>query len=363
MKENLYRRELALFKPYIPGRSIEEAKAEYGLTSMEKLASNENPLGPSPKAIAEIKKQLDSINLYPDPSAAELRNILAGKFDIAAEQIVVANGGEQILLLIAQTFINEGDEAIMAGTTFDLYASSVSFLGGIAVQVPLKDYKHDFAGFISRITGRTKLIYVCNPNNPTGNIMTAQEINYLVKSIPEDIVLILDEAYYDYARVNPDYPDSIGLLTHRPNTIILRTFSKIAGIAGVRIGYAVTSAEIAGQMSKIRPTFNVSKLAQAAAVGASKDQEHIDKTIKLNYRSLSLMQNFFRSKKLGFISSNANFIFVDTGKDSRVLFEELMKKGVIIRPGCNWGFDNWIRVSTGTIAQTKIFIEKLNELL
>ena len=363
MENDLYRKELASFKMYVPGKSIEEAKAEFGLKTVEKLASNENPLGPSPKAVAEIRKQVEMIHLYPDPTAAELREKLAGKLGVEAGQIVVANGGEQILQLIAQTFVNEGDEAIMADATFDVYASSVSYLGGIPVRVPLAAYRHDVPGFLQKVTARTKLLYVCNPNNPTGNIISAEELRSLAEALPDRVVLVLDEAYYDYAKVNPDYPDSLALLAKRANTVILRTFSKVAGIAGVRIGYAVTSAEIAGQMGKIKPTFNVNRLAQAAALGAADDAEHIAKTVDLNYRSLGMMEEYFEKKGLEYIKSSTNFVFVNTGIDSRLVFQELMKRGVIIRPGFNWGFDNWIRVSSGTSGQTRIFLEKLEEIL
>jgi len=363
MEKNIFRKELASFRPYVPGKSIDEVQKEYGLQRIVKLASNENPLGPSHMAIEEIRKQLETIHLYPDPASASLRGKLSEQLDMPLDQIVVGNGGEQILLLVAQTFINEGDEAIMANVTFDMYASSVSFLGGVPVRVPLKEYKHDFEEFITRITEKTKLIYVCNPNNPTGNIMTSEDIKYLVERIPDDIVLILDEAYYDYATVNPDYPKSMEILKHRDNTIILRTFSKVAGIAGVRIGYAITSKKIAESMTKIKPTFNVNRLAQAAAIGAIDDLDHIKKTVELNYKSMAIMEDYFAEKGLKYIKSNANFILIDIGIDSRIIFEELMKRGIIIRPGYNWGFDTWIRVSTGTLEQTKFFTEQLDEVI
>lgn len=363
MSKNLYRNELALFKPYVPGKPIEEVKREYGLEKIEKLASNENPLGPSPKALEAITNEMKTINIYPDPQATALKEALAEEYGIGPEHIVVGSGGEQLLQLIAQTFINAGDEAIMADTTFDLYASTVSFLGGVPVRVPLKNYKHDFEEFIRKINDRTKLIYVCSPNNPTGNIATKAEVEYLIDNTPEDVVIFFDEAYYDYAKVNPDYPETVDILKKRPNTIILRTFSKVAGIAAVRVGYVFTSAEIAGQMNKIKPTFSVNKLAQAAALGALKDKEHIEKTVKLNYEAMGMMEEYFEKMKLEYIKSNSNFVFVNTGKDSRVIFQKLMEKGIIIRPGYAWNWDTWIRVSTGTMEQTKLFIEKLDELL
>lgn len=363
MSKDLFRKELANLRPYVPGKPIEEVQKEYGIDHIDKLASNENPLGPSPKAMEAIKKEIESIHIYPDATSMKLKLELAKKYDLSHENIILGNGGEQILQMIAQAFINAGDEAIMATTTFGLYGTSVTHMGGVPVKIPLKDYKHDFQAFINNINDKTKLIYVCSPNNPTGNIMTKDEIEYLVDNVPEDIVIILDEAYYDYAKVNPNYPESINILKKRPNTIILRTFSKVAGIAGVRVGLALTSPEIATQMNKVRGVFNVNKLAQAAAIGALSDEEHIEKTVKLNYDSMAIMEKYFNENNLEFIPSNANFMFVNVGMDSRVVFEELMKKGIIIRPGYLWNWDNWIRVSTGTIEQTERFVEVLDNII
>lgn len=363
MTKNLFRKELADLKTYVPGKPIEEVKKEYGIEHIDKLASNENPLGPSPKAMEAIRREIEEINIYPDATAMKLKLELSKLYGLNHENIVLGNGGEQILQMIGLGFINEGDEAIMATTTFGLYGTSIAHMGGVPVKIPLKDYKHDFKEFIKRINDKTKLIYVCNPNNPTGNIMPKDDIDYLIKNVPEDIVIVLDEAYYDYAKENPDYPESIDILKNRPNTIILRTFSKVAGIAGVRVGLALTSAEIAGEMNKVRGVFNVNKLAQAAALGALEDQEHLDKTVKLNYESMNIMEEYFNKNKLEYIPSNANFIFANINKDSRIVFEELMKKGIIIRPGFLWGWDNWIRVSTGTIEQTERFVNTLDEIL
>lgn len=351
MSKDLFRKELSLLQPYVPGKPVEEVMKEYGLTDVTKLASNENQLGPSPKAFEAVENELKNLNVYPDAGAMELRYALAEKYGLEYDNIVVGNGGEQILQIIAQTFINPGDEAIMAKTTFGLYGNSVSHMGGIPVKLPLKDYKHDFKAFVERINEKTKIIYVCNPNNPIPNIMTKDEINYLVENVPEDIVIFFDEAYYDYARVNPDYPESIEILNKRPNTVILRTFSKVTGIAGLRVGFALTSKEIATEMSKVKGVFNVNRLAQAAALGALKDQEHIDKTVELNYKSLGIMEECFENLGLEYVKSNANFTFVNVNTHSKVVFEELMKRGVIIRPGHLWGWDNWLRVSTGTVEQ------------
>lgn len=361
--KSLFRKELSELKPYVPGKPIEEVKKEYGIDEVIKLASNENQLGPSPKAVEAIKRELNNINIYPDAGAMELRHELAKKYGLEYDNIVVGNGGEQLLQVIAQTFINPDDEALVAQTTFTILGNAVLHMGGHVVKVPLKDNKHDFEGFIKNINDKTKLIYVCNPNNPLGNIMTKDEVNYLVENVPDDVFIVFDEAYYDFAKVNPDYPESLDILKKKSNVIILRTFSKVTGIAGVRVGFALTSKEIATEMSKVKGTFNVNRLAQVAALGALKDQEHIEKTVELNYKSLGMMEDCFESLGLEYIKSNANFVFVNVNKNSKTVSEELMKRGIIIRPGYLWNWDNWLRISTGTIDQTKKLIKALKEVL
>ncbi|MFZ5966737.1 MAG: histidinol-phosphate transaminase [Bacillota bacterium] len=363
MSKDLFRKELATLRPYVPGKPIEEVKKEYGIEQIEKLASNENPLGPSPKAVEAMRNELENIHIYPDAASTALRNGLSQEYGLDMENIIVGSGGEQILQMIAQTFINEGDEAIMAETSFGLYATSVAHMGGVPVKLPLVNYKHDLNGFVNKINAKTKLIYVCNPNNPTGNIMTKNEIEEFVEKVPADIVIVFDEAYFDYAKANNDYPETIGILKNRPTTIILRTFSKVAGIAGVRVGYAFSSKEIITQLGKVKNVFNVNNLAQAAAIGALSDKEHIEKTVKLNYESLAMMEDYFNKMQLEYIPSNANFMFVNVGMDSKIVFEKLMQNGIIIRPGYLWQWNDWIRVSTGTIEQTEKFLVKLHSIL
>ncbi|MDD2215006.1 MAG: histidinol-phosphate transaminase [Eubacteriales bacterium] len=363
MKKNLYRKELAGFKPYVPGKPIEEVKREYGLTDIVKLASNENPLGPSPLAMEAVIRAVKDINLYPESTAVELKRDLAVYLGVKVENLVIGNGGEELLMLIAQTFINEGDEVVVTAPSFGIYNTSTCLMGARIITVPLQKKNFDISGYCMAVTDKTKLIYLCNPNNPTGNIITKTELDELLKKIPKNVVVVLDEAYYEFASVNPDYPKSLGYLEERPNTIILRTFSKVSGIAGVRIGYLVTSEENAAEMNKIKLTFNVNRLAQEAARGALRDQEHIQKTVELNYKSLSMMEAYFNKKEFDFFPSNANFIFVNAKQHSKIIFEELMKKGIIIRPGYFWGWDTWLRVSTGTEAQTQKFIDELEVIL
>jgi histidinol-phosphate aminotransferase len=361
--KNIFRNQVNLANPYVTGKSVEEIQKELGLASIERLCNNENPLGPSMKAVKAIEKELQNINMYPVSGEIELQKKLAEKHGLSASNIVIGNGGEELLKAIAETFINDGDEAIMASTTFGRYSEDVRFMGGTVVALPLKNFKHDFQGFIDNITEKTKLIYVCNPNNPTGTIMTEEEVQYLVKNVPEDVVIAFDEAYYDYALKNADFPNTLSILKARKNTIILRTFSKILGLAAVRIGYLLTSEEIAEAMGRFKLTFTVNRLALAAATAALEDSEHIKRSVDLNYKALALMENFFEEKGLEYVKSNANFIFVNVNRHSKFVAEKLLKKGIMVRPAYFWGWDNWLRVSTGTIKQTEKFIAKLSEIL
>lgn len=364
MLKKLLRKEVYSAKAYVPGKPIEDLKRELNIDKIEKLASNENPLGPSPKAMGYIEKEIKNINMYPDSAAIKLREKLAEKHGVKIENIVVGSGGEELIKNIAETFINPGDEVMIATPTFGKYATDVSFLGGVVVNIPLnKEYKQDVEKIIESVNEKTKLIFICNPNNPTGNIMTKSEQEYLIKNLPQDVVVVFDEAYYDYAIKNDEYPETLNVLKERPNTIILRTFSKVAGIAAVRLGYLLTSQEICEAMYKIKLTFSVNRLAQAAALGALEDKEHIEKTVELNYESLALMEEYFDKNGFEYIKSNANFIFVNVNMDSKIVFQKLLEKGVIVRGGFLWGWNNWIRVSTGTIDQTKIFIDRLEEVV
>lgn len=358
---SIFRKELANLREYVPGKPIEDVMREYGLTSIVKLASNENPLGPSQKAIEAIKREAEQCHIYPDGAALELRAKLAKKHGLQAEQILIGSGGEQILKLIPQTFINEGDEVIFATPSFALYDITSSHIGAKCIAVPVtEDFKHDFDRFVALINEKTKLVYICNPNNPTGNIMTRTEVLQLVDQLPAQTILVLDEAYFEYAIDDPEYIDGLEILKKRPNTVILRTFSKVAGLAGLRVGYVFSSAEIIREMTKIKGVFNANKIAQAAAIASLDDEEHIQKTVELNRASLGKMKVYFDAHNMRYVPTATNFIFVNINMSSRVAYEELLKRGVIVRPGFLWGYENWIRVSSGTLEQTDVFLEALD---
>lgn len=364
MSKELFRRQLKGFRSYVAGKPIEAVRREYGLDRIEKLASNENQFGPAPKAIDAIIAEAGNVNFYPEAVAYELVEDLAEHLGVKFENIVVGNGGEGLIWDMAMTFINDGDEVLMADPSFDIYKISADLLGGKTIKIPFKDKKFDFEGFKSNINDNTKLIYICSPNNPTGNIAEKDELMDFINSIPEDVVLILDEAYYDFAKDYPEYPsENIELIDKRENTIILRSFSKVYGIAGVRIGYLVTSEKLANELNKVRQTLGVNRIAQVAARASLKDEEYRRYSVDANRKSIDFLEKYFEERGMDYFKSYSNFVWANVGTHSKAVFEELQKKGVVIRPGYLWGWDNWIRVNSGTDGQMTIFKEKMDEVL
>ena len=366
MTKSLFRNELAAFQPYVQGKPIEAVRREYGLDRIEKLASNENQFGPSPKAVEAIKAELPEIIFYPETYPFDLMHELTEALGIKQEQLVVGSGGEGLLWQVALTFINEGDEIIVADPTFDVYRISASILGGVTVKIPVKDLRYDVDAMLAAVNEKTKLFFLCTPNNPTGHIASQAEIDRIVKELPADVVLVLDEAYYELASIADDYPkDDILIIDKRPNTLVLRSFSKTYGLAGVRFGYIITSPLIASKLSLTGPSFKLNRLAIAAARGALKDAEYKDWYIKENAAALNTLLGFYKTKGWTSFPSYSNFIFTDTGLDSKWFFEELQKRGVIIRPGFLWGerWKTWFRISTGTPEQMQFFIDKTEEVL
>jgi len=366
MTKSLFRNELASFKPYVQGKPIEAVRREYGLDRIEKLASNENQFGPSPKALQAIKDELPELIFYPESYPFDLMRELSAALGVKQEQLVVGSGGEGLLWQIALTFVNAGDEIIVSDPTFDVYRISSSILGGVTVSVPLAGLGYDIDAMLAAVNEKTKLLFLCNPNNPTGHIATQEELDRLVGGLPGDVVLVLDEAYFELAAVSEDYPkNNIALIDKRPNTLILRSFSKTYGLAGVRFGYIITSPEIAGKLSMTGPSFKLNRLAIAAARGALKDAEYRDWYAKENADARKTLLDFYETKGWRSFPSYSNFVFTDTGLDSQWFFEELQKRGVIIRPGYLWGekWRTWFRISTGTPEQMRYFIEKTEEVL
>ncbi len=365
MIEKLFRKETKDVKPYVEGKSAEEVKREHGLERIEKLASNENQFGPSPKAMTAMAKELSFCNFYPESMPLELTKKLAKRLGVNTANIAVGSSGESVIRLINLAFINDEDEIIVTDPTFSIYESQAKLLGGKTIKVPFGDDEDfDIDGMLGAVTDKTKLMWLCSPNNPTGNIATQDMINKLVSNLPDHVVLIMDEAYYEYAAVFPDFPsNSTDLINNKDNIIILRTFSKVYGIAGLRIGYIVSSEPIVTMINTLKLTFEINRLAQVAASAALDDENYLHMVTSENKKALKILEDYFDTKGWDYYDSRANFIWVDTETDSKLLFEDLQKKGVIIRPGFLWGWDTWIRVSTGTPEQMEFFTEKMEEIL
>jgi histidinol-phosphate aminotransferase len=354
-------------KPYIPGRPIEEIQKEYGLKTIHKIASNENPHGPSPKAIEAMLKYTSGLNRYPDIGAIELREKLSKKFNVKIENIAVGNGSEGIMANILRSFLSEGDEMISSKATFIGFQVLARGRSNKYIEVPMleNEYKFDLKSILKYINEKTKVIYLCNPNNPTGTIFTKDEFEEFIKQVPESVLIILDEAYFEYAESNPEYPDSMKY--RLDNVITLRTFSKIYGIAGARIGYGFGHKELIETIMKVKLPFEPGNLAQAGAIGALDDVEFINKSRKSNKDGydyfITELGKISNEKNFKIIPSYANFIMLDLGTPERVnkINESLLKEGVIIRPLIAFGLPHCIRITMGLKEENEAFINSFKK--
>lgn len=346
--------------PYVPGKPIEELERELGIKNSIKLASNENPIGPSPVALKAIKnslrssKSLSSLNRYPDGSGYYLKNALAKKISVKPGEIILGNGSNELLDIAVRTFLVPGDEAVMAHPSFVVYSMAVQSAGGKAIQVPLKDYKHDIDAMSSAVTPRTRMLFIANPNNPTGAMNTKAELDRLMNNIRDDILVVVDEAYYEYV-TDPEYADSLKHFRDGKDILILRTFSKIYGLAGLRIGYGIARQDIITEMNKIRAPFNTSSIAQKAAIEALKDKKHIRQSKEMNNKGKKYLYKELSSLGVKYIPTEANFIYILMDEDSMAVYEALLKYGVIIRPVG----PQELRVTIGLPEENKRFIKAL----
>lgn len=357
------RPEVFRLKPYVPGKPIDEVKRELGLDDIIKMASNENPLGPCPKAVEAIKQVLDQLNIYPDSNCFQLKEKLARKLHINDEQIIIGNGSDEILMLIASAFVTPADEIIFCQPSFAEYEFTSTVMGGNMVAVPLKeDFSHDLDAILNSINEKTKLIYLCNPNNPTGNIVAEKDLDRFMEKVPADILVVIDEAYFEYAN-HPEYVSGLKYLHSGKPVMVLRTFSKIYGLAALRVGYGITSIEIAQAIQKVKEPFNVNMLAQVAACAALDDIEHLNKSKTVNLQGRKYLYDEFDKMGLSYVPTEANFVFVNVGKDSKEVFQALLKKGIIIRPGNIFGFPEYLRITIGTPEENERFIKGLQSVL
>jgi histidinol-phosphate aminotransferase len=347
--------------PYEPGKPIEEVEREYGIANSIKLASNENPLGPSPKALAAIRAKLDQLHLYPDGDCFYLRRGVARKLGVAPENLIFGNGSNEIIELAVRTLMRPGDEAVMAEQAFVVYPLIVQAVGGRKKAVPLRDFTHDLAAIGAAITPATRIVFLANPNNPTGTIFRRDEWERFLGKISRELLVVVDEAYFEYVE-DPAYPNSLGYHAEDRAILTLRTFSKLYGLAGLRIGYGVGPKQLIDMMHRVRQPFNVNAAAQWAALAALDDVDHVERSLEVNRGGIEYLQREFTRLGLEFAPTQANFILVRVGKGQEV-FKQLLSQGVIVRPMAGYQFPEHVRVTVGTMAENQKFIEALEKTI
>lgn len=355
-------------QPYVPGKPIAELEREYGVHDIIKLASNENPLGPGPRARAAMSQALTEIGLYPDGSGFELKRQLAAHHHIAPECLTLGNGSNDVLVLLAEAFLTPGTEAIYSEYCFAVYPIVVQASGAsarVAKALPpdtAMPLGHDLDAISNLISARTRLVFVANPNNPTGTWIGAQELLAFLRALPPATIAVVDEAYFEYSR-ETDCPDATQWLDELPNLVVTRTFSKAYGLAGLRVGYAISQPAIAETLNRLRQPFNVNSVALAAASAALGDLEHLRQSVELNGAALEELREGLSKLGLGVVPSAGNFILVDLKRPAGPIFEGLLRRGVIARPVGNYGLPKHLRITTGTLEQTRRAVAALGEVL
>ncbi|MCL1874020.1 MAG: histidinol-phosphate transaminase [Clostridiales bacterium] len=354
---------IMILSPYVAGKPIEEVQAEYGVSEVVKMASNENPLGVSPKAMQAIEQEIKNCFMYPEGSSPRVRNKLAKRLGVEENQIFLATGGDHILTLLGNAFISQGDEVITGAPSFYTYMLSTLTMGGSLIKVPLQDHVYDLDAILAAITPKTKLIFFCNPNNPTGTIVSRNKVAEFMSKVPDHCLVVFDEAYFEFIS-DPDYGDGIEEYVKKgANVVVLRTFSKLYGLAGLRIGYAVAAAHLAPVLGRVIPPFPVTRLSQVAAEAAMDDTDFVAAVIKNNNEGRAYLNRQFEEMGLRYAPSYGNFIFVDIGIPAAEANEQLLRRGVVVRPGTQWGWPTFLRVSIGTMAENQKFIAALKEII
>ncbi|RKY30763.1 MAG: histidinol-phosphate transaminase [Candidatus Omnitrophota bacterium] len=359
--ENLVRRNIKELTPYMPGKPIEETRRELGLKEVIKLASNENPLGASPKACQAIKKAASSVNRYPDSSSFYLKRKIADSLLLSPDTLVLGNGSDELIEVILKTFTEEDDNIVTSQASFLEYEIISEICARKLKKAPLKDFRYDLKAIRGLIDEKTKVVFVANPNNPTGTYVNRNEIEEFLSGLPEGVILVLDEAYDTFIDVE-DFPRGLDYI-FKKNVIVLKTFSKAYGLAGLRVGYAVLRPEAARYMEKARQPFNVNLLAQQAAFAALDDRKFLNKTREAVLKGKEYLYTQLKKLNIDFVPSVANFILVDIKKDCLEFFKEMLKYGVIVRDMSQYGLNNFIRVTIGTARENKRFIEVLKKIL
>ncbi|MHB0997887.1 MAG: histidinol-phosphate transaminase [Armatimonadota bacterium] len=359
---DLVKENICKLKPYSPGKPIEEVEREYGITNIIKMASNENPLGPSRKALEAMMKAVENVALYPDGSCFYLVKALAEHWGVNEDNIIIGNGSDELIHYTGITFLSPGDEVIQADTTFVRYESATVLNDCECTMVPLKNFAYDLDAIAERISEKTRMIFIANPNNPTGTAVSQKDVDRFMSKIPQKVIVVFDEAYNEYVE-SKDFPDTLQYVKDGANVLILHTFSKIYALAGLRVGYGIARPEIIQCMHQVREPFNVNSIAQAGAIASLKDPGQVTRSARVNSEGKKYLYSEFMSMGCEYAPSEANFIWVNINTDCRPVFKELLKKGVIIRTGDIFGYTTYIRVTIGTEEQNKRFIKSLREVL
>ena len=362
-------RGVRTLQPYQPGKPESELRREYGLSDIVKLASNENPLGPSPKGRAAVREALAGLARYPDGNGFELKAALSKRLDVPMAALTLGSGSNDVLELVARAFLTPDHEAIFSEHAFAVYPIATQAVGAMARVAKANPpdhempYGHNLDAMRALVNDRTRVVFIANPNNPTGTWLKTAELEGFLKSMPEQVIIVVDEAYFEYVDPEQDCPDSLNWLGYFPNLVVTRTFSKAYGLAGLRVGYAVSDPQVADLLNRVRAPFNVNSLALAAATAALDDAEHLQRSKAVNRAGIASLLAFCRQHGLGWLPSAGNFLCIDVGRSGREVFLELLKRGVITRPVDNYGLPHFLRISIGTEAENARLLAALADVL
>ncbi len=358
-------RHVETLNPYVPGKPIEETEREYGVTGAIKLASNENPLGPSPLAIKAVAENLGKLHLYPDAASFYLKKKMATLLGVASEELVLGNGSNELIELLVRTLMDGEDEAIISRGSFAMYKVALHAHNRRYIEVPARDFFYDLEAIAAAMTPRTKLIFLANPDNPAGTWFGKAPFEHFLEDVKRrnpDTLVVMDEAYFEYVEAE-DYPDSLRYRRQYPNIVTLRTFSKIYGLAGLRLGYGILDARLANYLERVRMPFNVSAAAQAGAMAALEDKAHIERSRKVNREGLAMLIPAIESMGARVVPTQTNFVFIDLKRPAAPVNEALLRKGIIVRPVGNYGFPNALRITVGTAAENDALLAALRSAL